>query len=73
MYPWLQILEGMNWFQRNFFLILTPIMHVYTLCLHFVYPVGKESVSFAVHPKRNKLLYLYPDMHPDTTITQYVI
>ena len=48
-------------------------MHVYTLCLHFVYPVGKELVSFAVHPKQNKLLYLYPDMHPDTAITQYVI
>lgn len=39
----------------------------------FVYPLGKESLQFAVHPKRDKLLCIYTDIHPNTIITQYVI
>ena len=49
----------------------TFICTVHTSC--FMYPLGKESLPFAVHPKRNKLLCIYPDIHPNTTITQYVI
>ena len=62
---------------------LVCIQEIYTQSAHtyimlsilscFMYPLGKESLLFAVHPKRDKLLSIYTDIHPDTTITQYVI
>jgi len=59
----------------EFMFILHEHTFIYVLSIPscFVCPLGKESLPFAVHPKRNKLLCIYPDIHPNTTITQYVI
>ena len=38
--------------------------------IHVHYALGKQSLALATHPKRDKLLRILPDLHPEILILQ---
>lgn len=51
--------------------------HIYKCARYYFYSqyvsiLGKEALSLIMHPNRDKLLDILPDLHPDAVVSQYV-
>ena len=44
----------------------------YYFYFQYVSILGKEALSLVMHPNRDKLLDILPDLHPDAVVSQYV-